>query len=149
MVSKAALAAQAAAEQRAASSSKSASSSHSPETLKMITKIATAKVASMEKDSQLFSVDAQDVIPKFAMDELTMGRVLGKGGFGTVKEIRSIDCKKKTDVSGPVAGDEGDQAHQDKKFIADHCIRDGGDARYCIKVRYCVVDMLHMTLCPP
>lgn len=145
MVSKAALAAQAAAEQRAANS-KSASSSHSPETLKMITKIATAKVASMEKDSQLFSVDAQDVIPKFAMDELTMGRVLGKGGFGTVKEIRSIDCKKKTDVSGPVAGDEGDQAHQDKKFIADHCIRDGGDARYCIKVRYCVVDMLHMTL---
>lgn len=143
MVSKAALAAQAAAEQRAASSSKSASSSHSPETLKMITKIATAKVASMEKDSQLFSVDAQDVIPKFAMDELTMGRVLGKGGFGTVKEIRSIDCKN---VSGPVAGDEGDQAHQDKKFIADHCIRDGGDARYCIKVRYCVVDMLHMTL---
>lgn len=26
-----------------------------------------------------------------------------------------------------------DQELQDKKFIADHCIRDGGDSRYCIK----------------
>ena len=92
----------------------------------------------MEEDSCLLAQDATDVIPKFAMDELKMGKVLGRGGFGTVKEIRAINCSK---VIGRVSsgGDDisehdKDQAFQDKKFIADNCIRNGGDSRYCIKV---------------
>ena len=96
----------------------------------------------MEEDSCLLAQDATDVIPKFAMDELKMGKVLGRGGFGTVKEIRAINCSK---VIGRVSsgGDDTsehdkDQALvQDKKFIADHCIRNGGDSRYCIKVSVC------------
>ena len=54
-----------------------------------------------------------------------------------VKEIRSISCKANVD-SGPVVSetDGEEQALQDKQFIANHCLRESGDARYCIKVRY-------------
>ena len=92
----------------------------------------------MEEDSHLLTQDATNVIPVFAMDELKMGKVLGRGGFGTVKEIRAINCRRSTKrVSSngeDISEHDNDQAFQDKKFIADHCIRNGGDSRYCIKV---------------
>ena len=138
MVSKAALAA---AEARAASAAKmeAASTQLAASTLEKVTAIATKKIQDMEKNSKFFAKDSLDVIPKFAADELSLGKVLGKGGFGTVKEIRSINCKDTTDLgSNPQSFEPGDdeQAKQDRKFIADHCLRDGGDARYCIKVRH-------------
>ncbi len=137
MVSKAALAA---AEARASSAAKkkAASTQLAASTLENITAIATKKIQDMEKNSTFFAKDSLDVIPKFFPDELSMGKVLGKGGFGTVKEIRSINCKDTTDLgTNPQSSEPGDdeQAKQDRKFIADHCLRDGGDARYCIKVR--------------
>ena len=65
--------------------------------------------------------------------------MLGKGGFGTVKEIRAIECK--ADGGGAAVSsrslkshEDEEQAKEDKRFIADHCLRDSGDARYCLKV---------------
>jgi len=102
-------------------------------------KIATKKINVIEASSRLFSKDQLEAIPKFVVEELTLGSVLGKGGFGTVKEIRSIKCKANIGGSTPAASpvhdkdDLWEQELQDKQFIADHCIRDGGDARYCVK----------------
>lgn len=101
-------------------------------------KTAAKNVNLIEANSRLFTKAQLDAIPKFFVDELTLGRVLGKGGFGTVKEIRYIKCKANTGsvrAASPVndKDDVREQELQDKQFIADHCIRDGGDARYCVK----------------
>jgi len=113
--------------------------------LEKIAKVAAKVIADM--DSDIFSIDSLDVIPKFGVDELTLGRLLGKGGFGSVNEIRSMQCKEESGASEsrPTGGNFGfgddddddewliDQELQDKKFIADHCLREGGDSRYCVK----------------
>lgn len=133
-------AARAAAEQRAAAATNQGAdawkkaSAHLP----IVAKIATRKIEDMEANTRLFTKEQLDVIPTFNVDELSLGRVLGKGGFGTVKEIRTIKCT--FDSAGPEASDEegGDikkQMLHDKKFIADHCLRESGEARYCVKVR--------------
>ncbi len=60
--------------------------------------------------------------PTFGKSNLTLGKVLGKGGFGTVYEVQGIKTDSKT------TSEEG-------QFIADHCLRaDSGDARYAIKI---------------
>lgn len=136
MVSKAA---QAAAEKRAAATITTKQAwENAAGALEKIAIIATKKIDHMEANSQVFTKDQLDVIPKFSMEELSLGRILGKGGFGTVTEIRTIQCTDNCVRSGPAASshdghDVKDQELQDKKFIADHCIRDGGDSRYCIK----------------
>mmetsp|Transcript_18852 Transcript_18852/g.30884 ORF Transcript_18852/g.30884 Transcript_18852/m.30884 type:complete len:444 (-) Transcript_18852:145-1476(-) len=89
------------------------------------------KVVAMKAESKYFDEEDLAVVPKFELDELTLGKVLGKGGFGTVSEIKLIRCDG-TQVEREAKEDD-EQAQQDKKFIADHCIRDGGDARYAIK----------------
>ena len=82
-------------------------------------------------------------------DELTLGKVLGKGGFGTVWEIRAFSAEepinairrssiikpfgsKTFDVSEDKEVDAGQV--ESRKFIAKHCIRNGGDARYAVKI---------------
>lgn len=157
MVSKAAQAA--AAQQQSSSADKElAAWKQASADLERVAPIAERKIHDLESNSTFFSKDKLDVIPKFVVEELTTGRVLGKGGFGTVKEIRQIKCRRNNNFDasnrsaasgGPADGDNWDflkeqeseeqegaraeQEHQDKKFIADHCIREGGDARYCIK----------------
>jgi serine/threonine protein kinase len=128
MVSKAA---QAAYEQRAAAAKVKTAAAGASLTKHLAH--AERKIATMKSDSQYFDEEDLAVMPKFELDELTLGRVLGRGGFGTVSEIRLIQCAGAT--SNPGSGQEGDieQEQQDKKFIADHCIREGGDARYAIK----------------
>lgn len=79
--------------------------------------------------------DRTDQFPKFHKSELVMGKVLGKGGFGTVMEIRGfqvegVSCKKAGKKG--LADDEAGGA-ENKKFIAEHCLRNGGDARYAVK----------------
>lgn len=69
--------------------------------------------------------------PRFRKDELTTGKLLGKGSFGTVHEIRSFDPQRK---QGVVASeDEEAGGMESRQFIAKHCIRQGGDARYAVK----------------
>lgn len=136
MVSKAALAA---AEQRAASAAKkqAAATQDSAAAFEGIVKIAAKKVRDMESSSSaLFSREELDAIPKFGTEELTTGKVLGKGGFGTVREIRSIKCSAGGSMRAASSFREEDveQGLQDREFIAAHCLREDGDARYCVKV---------------
>ncbi|KAL3909831.1 MAG: hypothetical protein SGILL_007929, partial [Bacillariaceae sp.] len=76
----------------------------------------------------------------------TLGKVLGKGGFGTVYEVRGfhanfekISSTKKLKMSTRnLLGNEDDVedeevAVESRKFISDHCLRNNGDARYAVK----------------
>lgn len=68
--------------------------------------------------------DHSSSFPKFRKDQLNLGKVLGKGGFGTVYEVRGIQM-------------DGDGNNNDSEahFIAGNCLREEtGDARYAIKV---------------
>lgn len=67
--------------------------------------------------------DNIDSYPLLTRDQLRLGKILGKGCFGTVCEVRKVnvdkDCNAKSEI----------------KFISDHCIReDSGDARYAVKM---------------
>ena len=115
--------------------------------LKRVVRIATSKIKSLEAQSKILSKDKVEFIPKFVLGELSLGKVLGKGGFGTVKEIQTVNCKADVGVvtvsSLPSSLKDLDvsvQAKEDKKFIADHCLCESGDARYCIKVNLLFVD---------
>jgi len=114
-------------------------------------------VTSMFSKSTTVIVDQSDEFPKFEWKELTVGKILGKGGFGTVSEVRAFDCRSDTvattnrnsngmrkegsvrntsskalveDIDSEV--DEGEK--ESRAFIAEHCLRHGGDARYAVKV---------------
>lgn len=92
----------------------------------------------------------QDEYPKFTKDSIKFGKVLGKGGFGTVYECLSFDANLKSNkvssssstglrrASSSKDFSDEDEVEQEQKesrqFIADHCIRKGGDARYALKI---------------
>ena len=74
--------------------------------------------------------------PKFEDQEVQVGKVLGKGGFGTVSEVRAFSVEQASQVKKLRKGEEDPVAPdgmENKAFIAQHCIRNGGDARYAIK----------------
>ena len=95
-------------------------------------------------------LDNSMMFPKFSKDELTLGKLLGKGGFGSVFEVRGfsassgglsrhtslVEGKKLANYPNHVE-DEDEVAEgemESRKFIADNCIRKGsGDARYAVK----------------
>lgn len=85
--------------------------------------------------------DKTDTYPKFKFDELVLGKVLGKGGFGTVSEVKAFrlqygndkldgtDCTSTNSEEGQKSPDEAC-----RNFLAAHCLRgENGDARYAIK----------------
>jgi serine/threonine protein kinase len=80
--------------------------------------------------------DKTDDFPKFEKSELGMGKLLGKGGFGTVVEVSSFKIAN-TSLTKNVRDDDEDEGMENKKFIAEHCLRKGGnskgDARYAVK----------------
>jgi len=121
MVSKAALAAQQAAKQR-----QSAGSESTPPSFERKAKaFSSAKIQSIEDSSSLFNRDMFDAIPKFELSEISLGKVLGKGGFSTVTEVLRVNCDdSSTENEGPAA--------QGRQFISQHLTNEG-DARYCIK----------------
>jgi len=82
--------------------------------------------------------DHSENYPKFDFSELSLGKVLGKGGFGTVWEIRAfaveeMSVKKRRKSSAEADAEVQAGEMESRKFIADHCIRNGGDARYAVK----------------
>lgn len=79
--------------------------------------------------------DRTSDFPAFEKKELGMGKLLGKGGFGTVMEIRSftVTASAKSKAAKPKNGEVEIGGMENKKFIAEHCIREGGDARYAVK----------------
>ena len=95
--------------------------------------------------------------PQFLQSELILGMILGKGGFGTVWEVKRIYCEndvRNVDLDGDTdhsrisfGGDDisvrslygdgddtgGTMRMESRKFIAQHCLRKGTDPRYAIK----------------
>jgi len=98
--------------------------------------------------------------PKFQWNELQLGKVLGKGGFGTVSEVRGFVAAtaptgtSATTTTTPTTSisrsqrqllllhhrsDPDDDSEvgigesESRQFISDHCLRHGGDARYAVK----------------
>lgn len=80
--------------------------------------------------------DKTNDFPRFEKSELGMGKLLGKGGFGTVMEIRSFKIANTTTTNNVTDDDEAG-GMENKKFIAEHCLRMGGDSkgdsRYAVK----------------
>ena len=89
--------------------------------------------------------------PQYTYAELTIGRVLGRGGFCVVSEITKVVLKanSKNDIVASngteankrpgAANNNVDEYHianivQDRKFMHTHCIRNDKDARYAIKI---------------
>ena len=105
--------------------------------------VRTAKdvVEKKTKGSVVLDPEAEQKIPKFDLDELTIGRVLGRGGFCVVNEISKITLKKQAASTG--SSNNSDHANadesaiinvvQDRSFMEKYCIRDKKDARYAIK----------------
>jgi hypothetical protein len=92
--------------------------------------------------------DNSNDFPKFDKTELKLGKVLGKGGFGTVYEVRGFDAttKKASSAVDKIVAhtqnlihhrEEDDEVNageiESRKFIAEHCLRHNGDARYAVK----------------
>eukprot|EP00529_Nitzschia_sp_RCC80_P023815 CAMPEP_0113498982 /NCGR_PEP_ID=MMETSP0014_2-20120614/31492_1 /TAXON_ID=2857 /ORGANISM="Nitzschia sp." /LENGTH=460 /DNA_ID=CAMNT_0000393101 /DNA_START=115 /DNA_END=1497 /DNA_ORIENTATION=+ /assembly_acc=CAM_ASM_000159 len=125
-------------------------------------KDAGAKYAKTNVEKSFADSNIQDKsgeFPKFTKSELSLGKVLGKGGFGTVYEVRAFDASKtnssNTDKKlsegasrtalqkaastrgsfmGRIDDEEVEQNQMEsRKFIAGHCLRKSGEARYAAK----------------
>ena len=71
--------------------------------------------------------------------ELTLGKVLGRGGFCVVTEVTKITLQD-NGSNGKASNDNKlDDEHrihdivQDREFMSNHCIRQGKDYRYAVK----------------
>lgn len=88
-------------------------------------------------DSLVLDQAAEDRTPKFVLEELTIGKVLGRGGFCVVREITQITTKDEhVHTEEPEEDDEAiiHNITQGREFMAKHYLRHGKDYRYAIKV---------------
>jgi len=101
--------------------------------------VAKGVVEKKTTDSVLLDTDAEGRIPKFKLKELSLGRVLGRGGFCVVNEVTDITLLEgdasEVKENGRLSKDEHyiHNVIQDRSFMARHCIRKGKDYRYAIK----------------
>lgn len=104
--------------------------------------VARGVVENKTAGSVLLDTDAESRIPKFKLNELSLGRVLGRGGFCVVNEVTNIALSEGDDTSeshGIYSGDEHyiHNVVQDRSFMARHFSRKGKgkgtDFRYAIK----------------
>lgn len=89
------------------------------------------------KVSKVLSVNPDTIIPRFDVSELTLGREIGRGGFGRVIEVRRVHLNGNDGLdfgSIETQHDNDDVVLQDRKFIAMNYTRQGGNGtRYVIK----------------
>eukprot|EP00980_Cylindrotheca_fusiformis_P025064 scaffold12982_cov129-Cylindrotheca_fusiformis.AAC.12 len=100
--------------------------------------VAKGVVEKKTKGSKVLDEEKDAAIPKFDLSELSIGRVLGRGGFCVVKEVEKITLKQgSNDAANARKSDDEHYIHnivQDRAFMAQHCIRQGKDCRYAIKI---------------
>lgn len=89
------------------------------------------------KVSKVLSVNPDTIIPRFDVSELTLGREIGRGGFGRVIEVKRVHLNGNDGLdfgSIETQHDNDDVVLQDRKFIAMNYTRQGGNGtRYVIK----------------
>jgi Protein tyrosine and serine/threonine kinase len=68
-------------------------------------------------------------VPQFDLAELSLGKFLGRGGFSNVHEVRSIALLSVDDD----ASSNTSTALSARQFLAEHCTRPTGEARYAVK----------------
>jgi hypothetical protein len=95
------------------------------------------------KETSIFDLEAESRIPKFLIDELSIGKVLGRGGFCRVSEITKITLKSGNSGSELVganshasrdASSRAGAVLQDREFMQTFYLRNGKDYRYAIKM---------------
>jgi hypothetical protein len=113
------------------------------------------------KDSSI--PDKTTDFPKFTKEEILHGTILGKGGFGTVFEVRGFRIKDGSSCTvvpkrsssrsscrllrNVVPDEEVSMGEiESRKFIAKHCIHNDGDARYAVKRLSPEIAADHMSL---
>mmetsp|Transcript_24069 Transcript_24069/g.37107 ORF Transcript_24069/g.37107 Transcript_24069/m.37107 type:complete len:441 (+) Transcript_24069:140-1462(+) len=99
------------------------------------------------------NIEIRDQFPSFEWREMVKGKVLGRGGFCTVTEVKSFNLMKEggAEEGPPPSVATGKEASSKRKpitdeakhymaktkdkreFISDHCIRDTGETRYACK----------------
>lgn len=101
--------------------------------------VAKDVVEKKTKNSKLLDAAAEARIPKFNPSELTLGKVLGRGGFCVVSEVTKIILTNNAKEENNLNARKSDDEHfihnivQDRAFMAQHCVRQGKDCRYAIK----------------
>lgn len=107
---------------------------------------AIGSVKDKTKNSEILSVEQEDLVPRFQSAELTIGNELGRGGFASVFEIKKVALIGEV-ITPPQNNsidddsEEGDYSCpninlQDRHFIATKYIRSGkgaSNSRYAIK----------------
>jgi len=105
-------------------------------------------VEEKSKASNIFDEEAEKSLPCFSKSELDLGRVLGRGGFCVVNEVRQFKLQsnfspEKTTFDKSIIEEEEDEFGelrydggvllQDRTFMSRRCLRQGKHARYAIK----------------
>jgi len=117
-------------------------------TEKALLRRAKEVVQEKSKASTIFDTDAEKAQPRFKRSELGLGRVLGRGGFCIVNEVKIFNLEANSPLDQKV---EDTQVHdeeedeygelrydggvlvQDRNFMVRRCLRQGQHARYAIK----------------
>lgn len=90
-------------------------------------------------ETPIFDLEAEHRIPKLDNDELSIGKVLGRGGFCKVSEVVKIALKDGIAAKCDKERVQHDEKHfasvlQDRDFMQAYYLRKGTDYRYAIKV---------------
>jgi serine/threonine protein kinase len=86
-----------------------------------------ARRAYEENFAETMIADRSSQLPRFDLNEMSLGEVLGKGNFGTVLEIRKFECDE-------MKSSANSRHTEHRTFLQDNCIReDTQDARYAVK----------------
>jgi hypothetical protein len=89
-------------------------------------------------ETSIFDMEAEHRIPKLDSNEISIGKVLGRGGFCKVSEVVKIALKDGIAAKCEKERIQHDEQHfasvlQDRDFMQAYYLRKGTDYRYAIK----------------
>lgn len=91
-------------------------------------------VKKMRSSSILLNKEAEECLSIFDIKELSLGNVLGRGGFCVVNEIRSFNLDESDNLTKDQKQDSSflQKEYHTREAMAQRCIREGGP-RYAVK----------------